>query len=121
MDAPDACSTARAAVDDARLRLTGRPIPIPIARGALEGEGDAARCTGRAAAAVRGIAMPEPTRPDAILSHSPDGARGRARTPVDEICSCRYGDTQPMNACLNGGCFVKLIERGTRVRFRVRG
>ena len=78
MDAPDACSTARAAVDDARLRLTGRPIPI-VARGAFEGEGDAARCTERAAAAVRGIAMPEPTRPDAILSHSPDRARGRAR------------------------------------------
>ena len=63
MDAPDACSTARAAVVGcAGLRLTRRPIPID----AFEGEGDAARRAGRAAVAVRGTAMPDTTRPDAI-------------------------------------------------------
>ena len=81
VDAPDACSTADAAVHGCdRLRLTGRPIPI-VARDAFEGEGDAARCTGRAAAAVRGIAMPDTTRRDAI-SRTPPTVRAVAHARV---------------------------------------
>ena len=116
VDAPDACSTARATVVGcAGLRLTRRPIPID----AFEGEGDAARRAGRAAVAVRGTAMPDTTRPDAI-SRTPPPLRAVARQ-IDATGGEFLFVPIPRRYAANEQVWKKLIERGTRFAFAVRG
>lgn len=97
------------------MRLTRRPIPID----AFEGEGDVARRTGRAAVAVRGTAMPDTTRPDAI-SRTPPPLRAVARQ-IDATGGEFLFVPIPRRYAANEQVWKKLIERGTRFAFAVRG